>query len=58
MAPKSYTCLRHVCGNLHEVVTEFLSSDGAIKDGKEYPAVSCGKHTAAEVKAAYEATYR
>ena len=58
MTPKTYTCLCHVCGELHEIVTEFLSSDGGLKDGKEYPVVSCGKHTAAEVKAAYEATFR
>jgi hypothetical protein len=54
MDKKSYECICHICGNHHVIVCEFLSTGTSIvRDGIDYPAASCGKHTREELRAAF-----
>ena len=49
---KTYPAICHVCDKEHTIHAEFLSAP-ASRNGKAL--LSCGSHTAAEVRAAFEA---
>jgi len=52
MEIKSYACTCRVCGEDHEVKTEFLSSSSTTKHNRLL--VNCDGHTREEVVAAYD----
>lgn len=49
---KTYRCICRVCGTLHDIKADFLSSPcSMVKDGISYPVSACpGKHTQEEIK--------
>jgi hypothetical protein len=53
MEKKEYLCKCHVCGKIHTVITEFLSSDCIMENGQTFARVSCGNHTSEEIRKAY-----
>jgi uncharacterized radical SAM superfamily Fe-S cluster-containing enzyme len=54
MKSKTYQCLCPVCNTEHTVHAEFISASTVERDGKSYLRLSCGKHTAQELKVAFE----
>jgi hypothetical protein len=56
MTKKTYRCVCPVCRKQHDVEAEFLSSPRSfVVDGVSYPSYSCGAHTPAELRTAWNA---